>query len=327
MALRRQRHYRCLLTNPPNVSQEDYLTHAIIQLISFDGGMNNDGAALLPNFPRARRSHFQSLVKFFSGRADFARRHSHYQRRSLCPSLQDAPFKTCCLQCVWVDGRVALDSEWHCILDCPHAPRADLVREILGISSVHDPGVADLARAFVSVRSDPCRLGDLARALWWALKEREAALLKIPLAQLEIHLQDLVARRFLRKGLVLPRDPSDSPDAVLRWLIHALFLMVLRFTRIRTTRGELTGSFELDRQLKAEKQVLRQAGRGLTRVLEVTLLSLDRAHMRAALQRMRGFRAPPWRVGTEFERPWPGRLKPPWRVRVRLLFRTWLLPG
>ena len=325
MTLRRLHHYQNLLTNPPRLCQEDYFAHQCLTLLSTAPGSTGFGEALCPVFPTARRSHYQALVKFFSGRADFARRHAHYMRRPSCPNLNQQPYKTCCLQCLWLDGTITLDSEWHFALGCPHAPRAQRVRELLGAASLTDPGAADLARVFVAVRQDPGRLGEVARELWWSLKEREAALSKLPLGHMDVYITELAVVDRVGTGLPRPCELDAGALDVLKWLLHALCVVRLRFTRTRAACARVTYANLLTR-LYTERRALKHAGRLLERALLAAIKDLDSSHVAEAFAALRLHRARPWRAADEspIERPWPGRQRPPWRDGLALTFRSWL---
>ena len=146
----------------------------------------------------------------------------------------------------------------------------------------------------------------------------------MPLRQLEAYIGDLHIISEVRVGLLLPREPFACPHSLLRWLLHAYIIIRIRWMRSRVSRSRLTVDSHIERLL-AEQRKLKLAGSGLQRVVREEVHQMDRSQLAEAFAVLRRCRIRPWREATAgpMERPWPGRVRPPWRVELILSFRTW----
>ena len=131
-----------LLCKPPSYYQQDFVLYKILVALSTAEQFSNNKAPLsgpiFPLQPEIGAESFKCLLRFLSGRADFARVNAHRPRWTAFPGLRESPnLKRICLFCWVKHGRQCRDSEWHAFFDCHVclAPRRRFQLALLSLNS------------------------------------------------------------------------------------------------------------------------------------------------------------------------------------------------
>ena len=142
--------------------QQEYLLQKILQHI---GQLEKP---LFEKKPLASIQAVHALVRTFVGVGDFARVNAHHSRRRYIPGLANERFSWCCLACLILTGKRALDSEWHALFDCPShdAARGRFVLATkFSQNNATESTVTDMSRIVTYTKHSASRLGELAKFL------------------------------------------------------------------------------------------------------------------------------------------------------------------
>ena len=186
-----------ILQARPTANQQDYLLYKILLEMTsdrVDGSLICTTEAILPDVNSISHVALQTMLRFLGGMTDFARVNAHKPRWSSLPGLRESDIKRCCLFCWMKRGVKVLDTEWHCIFDCPVnlAPRRHF-RLALQINKVNSRKVkfqsadvrqriaiaSDLAVLVANCRSDEQLVRDLARFVVDSIACRQRAFRKL----------------------------------------------------------------------------------------------------------------------------------------------------
>ena len=179
----------------PSDSQQDYVLHEILRQLTSpqpDGSARWLTEAIFPTLNKINHSHMQTLIRFLSGMADFARWNSHESRWSRFPGLRDSELKRCCLFCKAKHGRLHVDTEWHCVFNCSVSLRprnrfrlalrsapVQVAFQLLLSGRKRIGTVSDLAELVIKCRMNERLVCDLARFVVDSLSCRQQAFRKL----------------------------------------------------------------------------------------------------------------------------------------------------
>ena len=204
---------RRIAQNPPTAHQEDFLlAHFLRRRVPqevFDTLRNRAGLFANPPplhyksvfyvLPSCRLAHFRELCRFLAGKADFARVHAHYYRRSALPALTlDPSYTRMCLFCFARDNVVTVDAEWHFLFGCPSS--ADWLGRLTAFGAVSPTtpttgSPLQVVSMLFALRRDADKLGDFPSGLWLALRLRQRRFDTLPLSSLDVALSQYHDRR------------------------------------------------------------------------------------------------------------------------------------
>ena len=148
---------------------------------------------IFPDIDAISHEHLQTLLRFLSGMADFARWNAHESRWKKFPGLRGVlELKRTCLFCK-VRGVKVFDTEWHTLFDCPTCsaqrnrfrlalrskPLPVVSRLLQSTKLKRTATVTDLATLVVHCRKDEHLICDLARFVVDSLTSRQLAFRKL----------------------------------------------------------------------------------------------------------------------------------------------------
>ena len=177
---------------------QDFILHEILRQMTqsrADGSAQYLTEAIFPDIDAISHEHLQTLLRFLSGMADFARWNSHESRWKKFPGLRDdVELKRFCLFCK-IRGEKVLDTEWHALFECPtcRGPRSQFRLALRShpelvtfpiLKRTREPTVSDLATLVIRCRKDERLICDLARFVVDSLSLRQQAFRKLSVRDL-----------------------------------------------------------------------------------------------------------------------------------------------